>query len=272
MQNILVTGSNGQLGKCLRLILPNAVYTERQDLDVSCETSIASYFQAKKFDAIINLAAYTQVDKAETEKEVAYKINALAPSRLAQHCKRLIHISTDYVFDGKKQSPYTEEDACHPVNYYGESKRQGEINLITAYPSSVVIRTSWLYSAVTKNFVTSMLQFANTKPELRIVNDQTGRPTYAMDLAEVIIKTLNSNIKGIYQYANQGTCTWYELTKEIFRIKSITIPVHPITTADYPTPAKRPAYSVMDTTKIETALELQIPTWQESLRKCLQGL
>jgi dTDP-4-dehydrorhamnose reductase len=274
MSSILVTGAKGQLGRTLESILPAATYVSREELNLADSASIQTYFKTHgAFETIINLAAYTQVDKAETEKDIANFINAVAPGILATHTKRFIHVSTDYVFDGKSETPYKETDLTAPINQYGHSKRTGEENALKANANSLVIRTSWLYSHYQGNFVTKMLELAKTRNELKIVNDQTGSPTYALDLAHVILGFLqNSNLRGMYHYSNEGKCTWYEFACEIFKLSNINIRVLPIPSVEFPTPATRPQFSLLNKTKIKNDLNIHVPQWQQSLKKCLEHL
>jgi dTDP-4-dehydrorhamnose reductase len=274
MSSILVTGANGQLGRCLQSILPNATYVTRGDLNLADAKSIDSFFKTRgRFDTIINLAAYTLVDKAETEKDLAAHINSVAPGTLATHAQRFIHVSTDYVFSGESKVPYKESDPTAPINHYGLTKRQGEVSAFKANPNTVVIRTSWLYSSNPGNFVTKMLELAKTRDELKIVNDQTGSPTHALDLAHVIVGFLQKpTLKGTYHYSNEGQCTWYEFAREIFTLANIGIRVLPIPSSEFPTPAKRPQFSLLDKSKIKKDLDLQIPHWQQSLKNCMESL
>lgn len=274
MTTILVTGANGQLGQTLKQVLPHASYADRERLDLASLDKTEDYFKLHGvFDVIINLAAYTLVDKAEAEKNLATQVNALAPGRLAKYAKRFIHVSTDYVFDGTSEIPYKETDITAPINHYGLTKRHGEENALKANSNTVVVRTSWLYSQYSGNFVTKMLELAKTRQELKIVDDQTGSPTYALDLAEVLVAILrHTDMQGIYHYSNEGKCTWYEFAKEIFRLKKIPIRVLPIPSSEFPTPAKRPTFSLLDKSKIKNALQTSVPDWRLSLAKCMESL
>lgn len=274
MRSLLVTGADGQLGYFVRQRLGasrDVVYPSRQELDLSSSPSIEEYFAVHgPVRTILNLAAYTAVDKAETEKTAAWQVNAIAPAELGVYADRIIHISTDYVFDGEKRTPYTENDATHPLSYYGESKQAGEVKLMLTHENAVVIRTSWLYSERPGNFLTKILEMARTKPELRIVADQRGTPTYAADLADVLVRILDRGIRpGIYHYSGGGETTWHEFAEFFVREAGLQTPIVPISTSEYPTPAQRPAYSVLDKSKIKRELNLNIIPWQESVKKCL---
>jgi dTDP-4-dehydrorhamnose reductase len=285
---ILVTGANGQLGneiKALAAYLPkwNFLFTDVDTLDITNEQEVYSWFASNLPSFIINCAAYTAVDKAEKEKEIAHKINALAPGYLARYAamlnSKIIHISTDYVFDGTSKVPYIETDDVNPISVYGKTKLEGELNLIFENPASIIIRTSWLYSSYGTNFVKTMLRLGKEKPELKVVSDQTGTPTYAADLANVILsvaalydKEPDTFVPGVYHYSNEGQASWQEFATEIFRLTKTTCKAIPISTAEYPTPAKRPMYSVMDKTKIKTIFGFEIPEWKVSLKNCIKIL
>lgn len=279
---ILVTGANGQLGNELKILAPDFPYCQflfvtKEELDIADFNAPVKYFAGHSIDYCINCAAYTAVDKAESEKEMAYSINVDAVAILAEICKKyntqLIHISTDYVFDGTSTQPYKETDKTCPVSVYGESKLQGEEQAIKHCPSSIIIRTSWLYSSFKHNFVKTMLRLMKEKESINIVNDQYGCPTYAADLALAIMQIINSDKSkknpGIYNYTNAGITTWYEFSVAIKKLTGSNCTINPITTAAYPTAAKRPGYSVLDTTKIEETFAVTIPDWEESLQRCL---
>lgn len=275
MKSVFVVGAEGQLALSLKKIAPNLKFLSRKDLDLSQNHLIQSFFKKNKADTIINAAGYTQVDKAESESDLAFKINAEAAGELAKHCDRYLYVSTDYVFDGRGDRPYLESDPCNPIGVYGKSKRLGEEFSIKNNPKSIVLRTSWLHSPYRQNFLKTMLRLSGSQQSLRVVGDQIGRPTYALDLADVILRIVNAEKKldpGIYHYANKGQCSWYEFAAEIFRAQKISVKLEAITTAEYPTPAKRPSYSVLDTAKIEKALGLKIPTWQNGVQRCLEAL
>ncbi|MBK8493609.1 MAG: dTDP-4-dehydrorhamnose reductase [Chitinophagaceae bacterium] len=279
---ILVTGANSQLGNELHVIAPQFPYCQflfvtKAELDITNFNSIIKYFKGHSVDFCINCAAYTAVDKAETDEDRAYLINADAVAILAKICSQnntqLIHISTDYVFDGKATQPYKETDTTNPVSVYGKSKLQGEELAIKHCPDAIIIRTSWLYSSFKNNFVKTMLRLMKEKESIHVVNDQFGSPTYAADLALAIMRIIRSKKSkvntGIYHYTNAGITNWYEFAVAIKKITNSNCIVNPITTAQYPTAAKRPAYSVLDTAKIAATFPVEIPNWEISLEKCL---
>jgi dTDP-4-dehydrorhamnose reductase len=283
---ILVTGSGGQLGSEIKVLSKNFpfyhfLFVSREDLSIENEQSVRNFFRENQVDYCINCAAYTAVDKAESETEKAFLINADAVGRLAKICleyhTKLIHISTDYVYDGSVQTPLKEENTVGPVNIYGASKLKGEELAIENNPSTLIIRTSWVYSSFGNNFVKTMLRLFKEKEEINVINDQLGSPTYAADLADVIMKFIQQIEKdeifsGIFNYSNAGITTWYDFAEEIKMLTASNCKINPIPTSSYPTPAKRPLYSVLDTTKIKRALHLPIPSWQESLKKCVDIL
>jgi len=291
---ILVTGKNGQLGRSIQKIvntdtktdnnqnLNDFIFVGRGDIDLSSESSISHYFNNNdKFDIIINCAAYTQVDKAEQEAELANQINHLAVKQLASiasnQLAKLLHISTDYVFDGESGKPYTETDTPNPINAYGRTKLAGEKALQTVMPmNAIVIRTSWLYSEYDNNFVSTMLKLGKERDEISVVNDQMGSPTYTADLADVILEIIKhkkfrdeGQSTQIYHYSNDGEISWYEFAKEIFKIEKIECEVNPITTQQYPTPAKRPRNTLMNKDKIIKVFNIKISNWKSSLNTCL---
>ena len=291
---ILVTGKNGQLGKSINKIVNTGngknnyqqdnefIFVGREELDLSSENSISHYFDSNDgFDIIINCAAYTAVDKAEEEIELANQINHLAVKQLASIANkqqvRLIHISTDYVFDGESDKPYIETDETNPINVYGKTKLAGEKALQKIMPTSaIIIRSSWVYSEYGNNFVKTMLRLGKERDELNVVSDQIGSPTYATDLAGAILEIIkNKEFEGIGQatqihhYSNEGKVSWYEFTKEIFKIAKINCKVIPITTRQYPTPAKRPRNTLMSTDKIAEIFDINIVSWRSSLTKLL---
>ena len=282
MMNVLVTGSNGQLASCIKDLAKrdtslNFIYTDYQELDICDLKQVEVFFKSnQKIDYCINCAAYTAVDKAESEVEKAFEINATGPKNLAQVCSEfdtiLIQISTDFVFDGEKTEPYVETDVANPISVYGASKLQGEVEIKKIVKKHFIIRTSWLYSEHGNNFMKTMLRLAETRDEISVVSDQIGTPTYAGDLAEVILNIINSNNKsfGLYHYSNEGETSWYDFAKAIFEASNLKIKVNAIKTEAYPTPAKRPVYSVMDKTKIKSVLGIEILNWQESLIKSLK--
>ena len=284
-ENILITGANGQLGNEMKQILNknlqfNTFFTDVDNLDITNLDAIDKFIQANSIDIIINCAAYTAVDLAEDNAELCRKINAEAVENIAKaalkHHARIIHVSTDYVFDGNNNRPYIESDAINPQSVYGKTKAEGEQLLQTILPQdSIIIRTAWLYSAYGKNFVKTMLSLGRTKDTINVVHDQLGSPTYAKDLANAIYAIIIHDlwIPGIYHFSNEGICSWYDFTQEIHRLAGInTCKVHPITTAEYPVKAKRPMYSVLDKTKIKNTYGIFIPDWKESLRNCINEL
>ena len=283
---ILITGANGQLASELKEISGNFpgfkfLFTTKEDLPIEDENALATYFQNQSIQYCINCAAYTAVDKAESDKEKAFAINANAVGNLATVCKKygakFIHISTDYVYDGSKGTPLKESDPTGPVNVYGQSKLKGEELALANNASSIIIRTSWVYSSYGANFVKTMLRLFKEKKEIKVVSDQVGSPTYAADLAEVILLFIQKNesgqhFSGIYNYSNSGVTNWYEFALAIKEISDSHCNILPTTTSAYLTPAKRPLYSVMDTSKIKEELQIDIPFWKDSLKKCLGKL
>lgn len=282
---ILVTGSNGQLGSELQDLANQYlsfrfVFTNIDDLDLTDHEAVKDFIEAEDFDVIINCAAFTAVDKAESETELADTINHLAVKNLAEIAKarhiKLIHISTDYVFDGTKDTPYAETDAPNPQSAYGYTKLKGEQAMQRINPaSSVIIRTSWLYSGYAQNFVKTMLRLGQEKKELNVVSDQIGSPTYAADLAQAILEIvpqLKNDQVETYHFANSGNCSWYELAKAIFEIKDMEVTVNPIITEQYPTAAKRPMYSVLASKNIRKTFKITISDWKEALSRCLQNM
>ncbi|UZS00196.1 dTDP-4-dehydrorhamnose reductase [Chondrinema litorale] len=289
MKTILVTGSNGQLGNELRLLAENFsdchfIFADVEDLDITNKDSINIFFEENNIHYCINCAAYTAVDKAESDKEKAFQINTLGPELLSKACKSsdavFIHISTDFVFEGTNNIPYTENTNPKPVSVYGESKREGEVKALEYNPATVVIRTSWLYSVHGNNFVKTMIRLGKERDSLGIVFDQTGCPTYAGDLAAAILKIIenldenkdNKSLFGLYHFSNKGVCSWFDFAYTIFKLNNINIQVKPITTEEYPLPAKRPAYSVMNTKKIQDTFGIEIPYWTDSLETCIKLL
>ena len=294
---ILVTGKNGQLGKSIHKIVNSEVETYnslnshsfvfvgREELDLNSESNISHYFDSNdKFDIIINCAAYTAVDKAEEELELANQVNHLAVKQLAEVAKtqqaKLIHISTDYVFDGESDKPYTEADATNPINIYGRTKLAGEKALQETMPTdAIIIRTSWVYSEYGNNFVKTMLRLGKERDELSIVSDQIGSPTYATDLANAILDTMQNKAfkevgqeTQVYHYSNAGEISWYEFAKEIFELESIPCVINPITTDQYPTPAKRPKNTLMGKDKITETFGVNTPDWTESIQACIKNI
>jgi len=281
MAKILVTGANGQLGSEIRKISDQYsdlefCFTDVAELNITNQEDVAQFLADYQPDYLINCAAYTAVDKAETDRETAYLLNARAVEILAAesgklNCK-MIHISTDYVFNGNGPRPYTENDPVDPQSVYGSTKLDGEILCQAKNPESMIIRTSWLYSAFGNNFVKTMIRLGSEKSEIGVIADQIGSPTNAADLARAILTIISSSLNtthsfvpGIYHYSNEGVASWYDFTKAIFEIAEINCFVKPIASEDYPSPVKRPAYSVMNKSKIKTIFGLKIPHWRDSL-------
>lgn len=275
---VLVTGANGQLGQSLQCIAKNYpamdfVFCSSSELDITDLANCTGIFSKYQPNYCINAAAYTAVDKAESEPEKAHLINVIGAKNLAEACQQnhcvLLHVSTDFVFDGTKQSPYTEEDTPNPTGVYGQTKLEGEKAIQEKFDNYFIIRTSWVYSQFGNNFMKTMLRLASERDSLSVVNDQIGTPTHAVDLAECLVSIVksNSNKFGIYNFSNEGQCSWYDFAKKIFDINGITIDLSPIPTSAYPTPAKRPAYSVLDKSKIKTVFGIEIRNWAESLKK-----
>ena len=281
---ILVTGANGQLGTEMRNILEKecpgiTLYTDIADLDLTDAKAVELYVVKNEVTHIVNCAAYTAVDKAEEDKALCAAVNVDAVKNIANAADsvgaKVIHISTDYVFDGTAHRPYRESDKVNPVSQYGTTKRAGETALIALAPDSIIIRTSWLYSPYGKNFVKTMISLGTERSELKVVSDQIGTPTYAADLALAIYKILMSHqwVEGIYHYSNEGACSWYDFTKAIHRIAGIKdCEVKPIPTEDYPTAATRPYYSILDKSLIRATYGVETPHWEESLQKCIKIL
>jgi dTDP-4-dehydrorhamnose reductase len=286
MHKILITGANGQLGWELGQLAAaypafEFVLVDRSQLDLSFPETFEKIIQTIAPDCIINTAAYTAVDKSETEKELSYTVNATAVQALASICKNLaipfITYSTDYVFDGEATAPYETTTKVDPVNYYGSTKAAGETMAMEANENTIIIRTSWVFSSHGNNFVKTMMRLMKERAQLNIVADQKGRPTYARDLAIAtmqMIEAMNAgkSIKGVYHYANQGETTWYDFAAKIKAIAGLSCDLQPIETKDFPTPAKRPAYSVLDTSNIEEALSLSIPHWEAALESCIKEI
>ena len=284
MLNILVTGSNGQLGSEIKELSASYpykfIFKNKDELDITNVINVKNIIELDKIDIIINCAAYTAVDKAEDEESLADIINNMAVELLAKVCKKkgikFIHISTDYVFDGETFKPYLETDKVNPIGVYGQSKLDGENILKQINPlNSIIIRTSWVYSFYGNNFVKTMLKLGKEKEQLGVVYDQVGTPTYAKDLAKMILDIL-PNIKNtdleIYNFSNEGVLSWYDFAKEIMKMSKISCKINPIETYQFPTKAKRPHYSVLNKAKIKNSFNIEIPYWKDGLDDCLKRL
>ena len=282
---ILITGSKGQLGSELRELSTyyknlSFTFTDLEELDITNYNALNIFFEKNKFDTIINCAAYTAVDKAETDKENASHLNRNAVKYLAEFASNqnslLVHISTDYVFDGRNCKPYLETDLTNPKSFYGKSKLDGEVEIIFQSKRAIIIRTSWLYSSYGNNFVKTILKYGKERGKLNVVFDQIGTPTYAADLAFAILEIipqLNSKLTiDTYHFSNEGVSSWYDFAKEIVELSNMDCIINPIETKDYPLPAPRPHYSVLDKTKIKKEFHIDIPYWKDSLKKCLKLL
>ena len=283
IRKILVTGANGQVGRELRKLSAeypqlDFLFLSREDLAIHHFELVRNFFRSFQPDLCINCAAYTAVDRAESEKDLAYIVNAEAVGVLAAVCReqgtRFLHISTDYVFRGDGSRPYTEEDQTDPQNVYGASKRDGEIQAMANHPESVIIRTSWVYSVFGKNFVKTMKRLMQEKESISVVSDQWGSPTHARDLARCLVQVgLSAQwAPGIYHYSNEGDITWFQFAEAIRELTGSSCVVHPIPTSAYPTPARRPLYSVMSKAKIVKTYGVVLVPWKESLQECLQML
>jgi dTDP-4-dehydrorhamnose reductase len=279
---VLVTGANGQLGQSLQFIASNYpelhfVFCSSSDLDITNFENCQATFSKIKPQYCINAAAYTAVDKAESEPDKANLINVIGAKNLAEVCKAnetiLLHISTDFVFNGNKNTPYNEEDTPNPTGAYGQTKLDGEKAIQAVFEKYYIIRTSWVYSQFGNNFMKTMLRLASERDSLSVVNDQIGTPTNAVDLAVALVQIILTNNRqpttenyGIYNFSNEGQCSWYDFAKTIFEVNSITIDLKPIPTSSFPTPAKRPKYSVLDKSKIKNVFGIDIKNWEESLK------
>ena len=288
MDKLLVIGNNGQIAQSIAKIAHqysslDISYSDRSQLDLADPTLIANYFDRYRFDVVINSAAYTAVDKAESEQVLVERINHYAVQQLAEIARQqqfiLIQVSTDYVFDSTKNTPYLESDPTHPVSIYGKSKRSGEEAIEAIVPMGCIVRTSWLYSEFGRNFVKTMLRLGKERDQLNVVYDQIGSPTYATDFAHVLLTIATSETiqlpqetTPIYHYTNQGLASWYDLAIAIFELTQTDCNVRPITSEKYPTTAKRPHYSVLNTEKVEQQFHITIPYWRDSLRNCLKQL
>lgn len=283
IKNVLITGCNGQLGNEMQLLAKeNAQYTyfftDVEELDITDENAVDEFVSKNEIDCIVNCAAYTAVDKAEENETFCNVLNNVAPGYLAKAVGQrggcMVQVSTDYVFDGTNHTPYTEDEPTCPNSVYGRTKLAGEQSVMAACKNAMVIRTAWLYSTFGNNFVKTMIRLGKEKQELGVIFDQVGTPTYARDLAVAIFAAINKGVvPGIYHFSNEGVISWYDFTKAIHRIAGInSCKVRPLHTFEYPTPAARPHYSVLDKTKIKAAYGIEIPYWEESLKECIEAL
>jgi len=271
----LITGANGQLGTELSKRLPDAIRTDVNELDITNELAVRRFVVLNKIDTIINCAAYTAVDRAEDDIEKATKINVDGPRNLARSGAKIIHISTDYVFDGMNYKPYTPNDIPNPISVYGKTKLAGERAVLENAYVATIIRTAWLYSPYGNNFVKTMRRLGSEKKSINVVTDQIGTPTYAGDLAAAIVQILpqiNMDNRGIYHFTNSGVCSWYDFANEIMNMSGLKCVVNPISSAEYPTRAKRPYYSVLDKSKIQKTFGIEIDHWKKGLAKCIKEL
>ncbi len=270
---ILITGSRGQLGRCLSDLLPDALKTDVGELDITDADAVQSYVDSNQVGTIVNCAAYTAVDRAEDDFDTAAKINIQGPRNLAQTGARLIHISTDYVFDGRGYRPYTPQDPTNPLSVYGRTKREGELAVLEHAQTAVIIRTAWLYSAYGHNFVQTMRALGTDRSEINVVADQVGTPTFAGDLARAITDILPrvpAGHRDIYHFTNEGVCSWYDFAVAIMAGSNLSCRVNPIPSSAYPTRATRPFYSVLDKAKIKDTFNISIEHWTKGLARCLK--
>lgn len=270
---ILITGARGQLGRCLSDLLPDALKTDVGELDITDADAVQSYIDSNQVDTIVNCAAYTAVDRAEDDFDTAAKINIQGPRNLAQTGARLIHISTDYVFDGRGYRPYTPQDPTNPLSVYGRTKREGELAVLEHAQTAVIIRTAWLYSAYGHNFVQTMRALGTDRSEINVVADQVGTPTFAGDLARAITDILPrvpAGHRDIYHFTNEGVCSWYDFAVAIMAGSNLSCRVNPIPGSAYPTRATRPFYSVLDKAKIKDTFNISIEHWTKGLARCLK--
>ena len=275
MNKILITGAKGQLGTEISKILPNAIYTDADVLDITNANDVKDFVKSNNVDTIINCAAYTAVDRAEDDVELARKINVNGPANLAKTGANLIHISTDYVFDGTAHRPYMPDDITNPISVYGVTKRAGEVAVMENARNAIIIRTAWLYSAHGNNFVKTMRRLGLEKESINVVCDKVGTPTFAGDLASAIVKILpqlNEKNRGIYHFTNAGVCSWYDFATAIMDMSGLKCDVYPIRSEEYPTRAKRPFYSVLDTNKIRKTFDIAPEHWTIGLKKCIGQL
>lgn len=283
MEKVLVIGAGGQLGQCIKKIvalrsIENVVFPEEKTANILNVAGLAALFEEQKPNYVINCAAYTAVDKAEDEADIAKAVNETGAKNLAQLCQQyqatLIHISTDFVFEGNEIKLLKEDDIAEPISVYGVTKLDGELAITAALQQHIIIRTSWLYSEFANNFVKTMLKLGAERDELSIIADQVGTPTYAVDLANAIFDIIENPTKiyGVYHFSNEGVTSWYDFAQAIFKLSGTNVKVHPIPTSAYPTKAKRPHFSVMDKTKIKATYHINVPYWTDSLEKCIDAL
>lgn len=281
MSKILVTGGSGQLGRELRLKAQifhdhTFVFTDRSELNIADAFQVRHVMERERPSCVINCAAYTAVDRAESDADAVMSINHSGAELCANEAHRIdagfIHVSTDFVFDGKKSTPYFEDDMTSPLGVYGLSKREGERAVLDAHPDACIIRTSWLYSAYGTNFVKTMLRLGRERSEIGVIADQVGSPTWAADLADVLLQAVSADLSGIFHYSNEGVASWYDFAIAIMELSGLSCDVRPLETHEYPTPAQRPAYSIMNKRKIRSALNISIPYWRVSLQKCIERL
>lgn len=273
---LLIAGASGQLGNELRQLLgDSAVYVDRDELDITDESAVKAFFEAQNFEFVINCAAYTAVDKAEDDFEAADRINRLGPALLAKYGRRIIQVSTDYVFDGQKKSPYAEGDIAHPLSVYGSTKLAGEKVVLEEAETAVIIRTAWMFSSYGINFVSNILEKGKTQDQIGVVADQIGSPTYAADLAAAIVSMLpqiKPGTKEIYHYSNEGEASWYDFAVAILELYDLKCSASLITTSEYSLCAARPSYSVLSKAKIKRDFGLSIPHWKDGLKRCIAKL
>jgi dTDP-4-dehydrorhamnose reductase len=283
MHKILVIGAAGQLGQCLKLVageraIDSIVFPSEKEADILNQSLLASLLEAEKPDYVINCAAYTAVDKAEDEAELAKAINETGAINLAKACRAndvtLIHVSTDFVFEGNEVKLLTEEDSANPINVYGQTKLDGELGIANHLKAYFILRTSWLYSEFGNNFVKTMLKLGADRDELSVIADQVGTPTYGVDLANAILDIIKSKSQayGLYHYSNEGVTSWFDFASAVFELSNTQVKVNPIPGSAYPTKAKRPSFSVMDKSKIKSTFKVTIPYWRNSLNKCIQQI
>lgn len=274
-EKVLVTGAKGQLGIEVSKRLKNAVHADVDKLDITDFDAVDAFVKKHKIGVIVNAAAYTAVDAAEDDDVTAYKVNVLGPENLAKTGCKIVHISTDYVFDGKGYKPYMPQDVTNPLSVYGKTKLKGEEAVLKNAKEAVILRTAWLYSANGKNFVKTMLRLGSEKEQIGVVADQIGTPTYAGDLADAIVKILpqiSTKTKGVYHFTNEGVCSWYDFAAAIMEMAKLKCKVEPLPSSAYPTKAVRPFYSVLDKTSVKEQFGIKIPYWRVSLKKCIKEL